>query len=80
MPYKVSGQNHYSFAIQWSDIDHYFVVSLPEWGYFCHTQGKTYKDALQQGKDLFNFLIESTLEEGEVLPSPQVFPSLFVTA
>lgn len=73
-------QNHYSLAIQWSGIDHCFVVSLPEWGDFCHTHGDTYEEALQQGKELLDFLIESTLEEGEVLPSPQVFPSLFVTA
>ena len=73
-------QNHYSLAIQWSGIDNCFVVSLPEWGDFCHTHGDTYEEALQQGKELLDFLIESTLEEGEVLPRPQVFPSLFVTA
>lgn len=33
---------HYSIIIQWSDEDRCFVVSLPEWGKFCHTHGDTY--------------------------------------
>lgn len=73
-------QNHYSLIIQWSDIDNCFVVSLPEWGNFCHTHGETYEEALQQGKDLLDFLIETTLEEGKVLPIPQAFQQSLVTA
>ena len=52
-----NAQNHYSLIIQWSDIDNCFVVSLPEWGDFCHTHGDTYEEALQQGKELLDFLI-----------------------
>jgi predicted RNase H-like HicB family nuclease len=55
------------------------VVSLPEWGDFCHTHGETYEAALQQGKELLDFLIESTLEEGNALPIPQAFQQSLVT-
>jgi hypothetical protein len=32
----------YTIVIQWSDEDQCYVVSLPEWGEFCHTHGDTY--------------------------------------
>ena len=38
--------NHYTIIIQWSEEDKCFVVSLPEWGEFCHTHGDTYEEAL----------------------------------
>jgi predicted RNase H-like HicB family nuclease len=72
-------QNHYSLIIQWSDLDNCFVVSLPEWGDFCHTHGDTYEEAFQQGKELLDFLIETTLEEGNILPIPQSFQQSLVT-
>jgi predicted RNase H-like HicB family nuclease len=75
-----NAQNHYSLIIQWSDIDNCFVVSFPEWGNFCHTHGDTYEEALQQGKELLDFLIESTLEEGKTLPIPHAFQQSLVAA
>lgn len=41
---------HYTIIIQWSEADKCFVVSLPEWGEFCHTHGDTYQEALQNKK------------------------------
>ena len=73
-------QNLYSLVIQWSDIDNCFVVSLTEWGDFCHTHGNTYEEALQQSKELLDFLIETTLEEGKVLPIPQSFQQSLIPA
>jgi predicted RNase H-like HicB family nuclease len=63
----------YTILIQWSDEDQCFIVSLPEWGNFVHTHGNTYEEALHNGKDLLNFLIESALENQEELPNPNKF-------
>lgn len=43
---------HYTIIIQWSDEDHCFVVSLPEWGEFCHTRGDTYEEALKNAQEV----------------------------
>lgn len=61
---------NYSIMIQWSDEDKCFVVSLPEWDEFCHTHGDTYEKALQNAREVLELLIESSLEEGELLPEP----------
>lgn len=66
-------QYNYTMLIQWSDEDECFIVSLPEWGEFCHTHGDSYEEAVKNGKDLLDFLIESTLELQEKLPFPQTF-------
>ena len=63
----------YTILIQWSDEDECFIVSLPEWGEFVHTHGNSYEEALKNGQDLLNFLIESALENGEELPIPKKF-------
>ena len=68
----------YIMLIQWSNEDECFVVSLPEWGEFCHTHGNSYEEAVRNGQELLSFLIESTLESEENLPNPQTFSSLFV--
>ncbi len=62
---------HYSIVIQWSEEDQCFVVSLPEWGEFCHTHGDTYEEALKNAQEVLELLIESALEEGEPLPEPK---------
>ena len=41
---------HYTIIIQWSQEDNCFVVSLPEWGEFCHTHGDTYQEALDNAR------------------------------
>ncbi len=63
----------YSMVIEWSDEDHVYVVSLPEWGELVHTHGATYEDALRQGKDLIHGLVAARQERGEPLPRPRVF-------
>lgn len=71
--------SQYTILIQWSDEDECFIVSLPEWGEFVHTHGNTYDEALNNGTDLLNFLIESALENHEKLPNPHKFnPSLSI--
>lgn len=62
---------HYSVIIQWSEEDQCFVVSLPEWGEFCHTHGETYEEALKNAQEVLELLIETAREEGKPLPEPK---------
>jgi len=63
----------YTIIIQWSDEDQCYVVSLPEWGEFCHTHGETYSEALTRAEEVLELLIESAVKQGESLPEPNVF-------
>jgi predicted RNase H-like HicB family nuclease len=65
--------SHYTIVIQWSDEDNCFVVSLPEWGEWCHTHGDTYEEALKNAQEVLELLVESSLEDGETLPEPKTF-------
>ena len=71
---------HYTIVIQWSDEDRCFVVSLPEWGEFCHTHGDTYEEALKNAQEVLELLIESSLEEGKPLPEPKTRGKSFQVA
>lgn len=64
--------NHYTIIIQWSEEDNCFVVSLPEWGEFCHTHGDTYEEALKNAQEVLEMLISSYLEAGQPIPEPQI--------
>lgn len=70
----------YTIVIQWSDEDQCYVVSLPEWGKFCHTHGETYEEALQNAQEVLELLVESAIAEGEPLPEPQIFGQTLQTA
>ncbi|MGG6265103.1 type II toxin-antitoxin system HicB family antitoxin [Leptolyngbya sp. AN03gr2] len=73
--------NHrYSILIQWSDEDQCYIVSLPEWGKYCHTHGETYEEALQNAQEVLELLVESAIAEGEPLPEPQIFGQTLQTA
>ncbi|MDJ0658115.1 MAG: type II toxin-antitoxin system HicB family antitoxin [Crocosphaera sp.] len=65
--------NHYTIIIQWSNEDQCYVVTLPEWGEFCHTHGDTYEEALKNAQEVLELLVESALEDNEILPKPQLF-------
>ena len=66
-------KSHYTIIIQWSEEDRCYVVSLPEWGDYCHTHGDTYQEALQNAREVLELLTESTLDEGKPLPKPKLF-------
>lgn len=68
---------HYTIIIQWSDEDQCYVVSLPEWGEFCHTHGNTYEEALKNAQEVLELLIESSLKDSETLPKPVTFGKSF---
>ncbi|MBE9198724.1 MULTISPECIES: type II toxin-antitoxin system HicB family antitoxin [unclassified Nodularia (in: cyanobacteria)] len=61
----------YTIIIQWSNEDECFVVSLPEWGEFCHTHEDTYEEACKNAQEVLEMLIETALENGEPLPEPK---------
>jgi predicted RNase H-like HicB family nuclease len=60
----------YSILIQWSDEDHKYVVSLPEFGPYAHTHGDTYTEALKNGEQVIELLIEEYQALGRTLPKP----------
>ncbi|MCX7113537.1 MAG: type II toxin-antitoxin system HicB family antitoxin [Proteobacteria bacterium] len=59
----------YSIIIQWSDEDSCYIASLPEFGPYALTHGETYEEALQNGKEVLELLMETT----SPLPSPLTF-------
>jgi antitoxin HicB len=63
----------YTIIIQWSEQDQCYVVTLPEWGEFCHTHGETYEEAFQNAQEVLELLVESAQKNGESLPEPNLF-------
>jgi predicted RNase H-like HicB family nuclease len=62
--------HHYSIFIQWSDEDQKYVVSLPEFGPYAHTQGETYAEALKNAEEVLELLIAEYQQLGRSLPKP----------
>ena len=60
---------HYSILIQWSEEDQAYIASLPEFGPYALTHGATYEEALKNGQEALDLLMEETLP----LPHPQTF-------
>ncbi len=65
----------YSMLIQWSDEDQVFIVSLPEFGEFSKTHGKSYRAAVKNGQEVLELLIETYHEQGRPLPKPNIYSS-----
>ncbi len=63
----------YSMVIEWSDDDHAYIVSLPEWGDLAHTHVESYAEAVAMGEELLAGLVASRQQQGEQLPTPHVF-------
>ncbi len=62
---------HYSMIIQWDEDDKIFVVDVPELP-GCMTHGKTYEEAVQQGKEAIEGWLETAKELGWPIPAPKV--------
>jgi antitoxin HicB len=61
----------YSIIIEWSDEDGAYIVTLPEFP-TCHTHGATREEALKNGQEVLELLVE----EGDwdrPLPPPNLF-------
>jgi predicted RNase H-like HicB family nuclease len=64
--------NRYSIVIQWSEEDQKYIASLPEFGPYARTHGKTHQEALEMAQEVLEMMIESYQETGKPLPEPQV--------
>ena len=62
---------HYSMIIQWDEDDKIFVVEVPELP-GCMTHGKTYEEAVQQGKEAIEGWLDVAKELGWPIPAPKV--------
>lgn len=58
----------YTMLIEWSDEDQIYIVTLPEFGDFCKTHGETYAEAVKNGEEVLEMLLESFEEDH--LPAP----------
>lgn len=58
----------YSILIQWSDEDQKYIVSLPEFGPYAHTHGNSYEEALKNGQEVLELLIEDYQARNKSLP------------
>jgi predicted RNase H-like HicB family nuclease len=60
-------------VIEWSNEDQVYIVSLPEWGPGARTHGATYDEAVRNGQEVLELLIEGARKEGRPLPAPRLF-------
>jgi predicted RNase H-like HicB family nuclease len=63
--------DQYSMIIQYDPIDHIYVVTVPELP-GCRTHGRTYEEAVQQGKDAIASWIDDARASGDPIPPPRV--------
>ena len=63
---------HYSMIIEWDDRDDIFVVTVPELP-GCRTHGKTYEEAVQQGREAIESWVDFLRDIGEPVPQPKKF-------
>lgn len=67
---------HYSIVIEWSEEDHAYVVTLPEWAEqyaMPMASGHTYEEAAQRGRNALENYIQFAREDGKPLPKPRTF-------
>lgn len=62
---------HYSMIIQWDEDDRIFVVNVPELP-GCMTHGKTYEEAVKQGKEAIEGWLNVARDLDWPIPAPQV--------
>ncbi|MDQ4099503.1 MAG: type II toxin-antitoxin system HicB family antitoxin [Chloroflexota bacterium] len=72
----MSEELHYSLIIEWSDDDHAFLVTLPEWEgrvFNPSTYGETYEEAVKHDHEAMKALAASARKQGEPLPPLRTF-------
>ena len=65
----------YSMLIEWSEEDQAYLVTLPEWSsqvIMPVTHGDTYSEAVKNGQEVLEMLINDAKRHGEPLPQPRV--------
>ncbi len=63
-------KSQYSILIRWSNEERKYSLSLPEVGPYAHTHGDTYEEALKNGQEVLELLIEDYQARGKTLPNP----------
>lgn len=63
----------YSMLIEWSEEDQVYIVSLPEFGEFVKTHGETYTEAVRNGEEVIEMMLEHYQESQESLPAPRLY-------
>lgn len=61
--------------IQWSNEDNSFLVTLPEWDDRAAnpvTHGNTDEEAVKNGQEVLEMLVELSPEQGKSLPEPRL--------
>lgn len=64
----------YSMLIEWSEADQAYLVTLPEWAqqvYMPATHGDTYEEAVKNGREVLEMLIDDAIKNREPLPVPR---------
>ena len=61
----------YSILIQWSEKDQAYIALLPEWGEYARTHGESYKEALENAKEVLENLVYGYEKTLRPLPAPQ---------
>jgi len=69
----------YSMLIEWSEDDQAYLVTLPEWASQVSmpvTHGNTYDEAVKNGREVLEMLINDAKRNGEPLPQPRTHAAL----
>jgi predicted RNase H-like HicB family nuclease len=67
----MNNQLKYRMVIEWSEEDECFLVALPDFpGQYWRTHGSTYEEAVANGKEALESLIDAYRADGELLPEP----------
>lgn len=62
----------YSMILQWDPRDDIFVVTVPELP-GCRTHGKTYEEAVTQGREVIEGWIAAARSWGDPIPPPRFY-------
>lgn len=75
----MSERLRYTMLIQWSGADQAYLVALPEWEgrvFGPVTHGDTCEEAVGNGHEVLELLVEDARESGTPLPEPRVFAGI----
>jgi len=56
------------------------LSAFPSGGDFAHTHGKTYMEAVRNGQEVLDLLVESAGAQGEPLPLPRAYDRHYTEA
>ncbi len=63
--------DQYSMNIQYDPVDRIYVVTVPELPE-CRTHGKTYEEAVRQGRDAIASWLDGAIASGDPIPPHRV--------